>query len=87
MSEHAYVVLFVSVSVWEDPCIQYMDMQNARAQEILMYTYMDMCGRVHLRVLYLERSSAGVSGKAVHFSGMWVESCERVSVCTREGAW
>lgn len=48
---------------------------NARAQEILMYTYMDMCGRVHLRVLYLERSGAGVSGKAVHFSGMWVESC------------
>lgn len=27
MSEHAYVVLFVSVSVWEDPSVQYMDMQ------------------------------------------------------------
>lgn len=70
MYEHAYVGLFVSLCAWE----------TARME------YMDMCRRIWACALMCVVFGAGFLGNAIYFTGMWVELCECVSACTKEGA-
>lgn len=50
MSEHAYVVLFVSARACGRECAAYesVDMKTHVSEKSYIYIYMHMCGRMHL---------------------------------------